>query len=100
MLGYPGNTGFVMTQGPGGAPVAAPMQAGGAMVGVQTVTPGAQGRQSQMVMVPASGAQGYQPQLAQAAPAGAMATGYQPQQTEMPPPYRQGQYTRLQNEQV
>ena len=100
MLGYPGNTGFAISHGPGGAPVAVPMQAGGGMVGVQTVTPRAQGAQPQMVMGVASGAQGYQPYLAQAVPAGATARGYQPQQSEMPPPYRQGQYTKLQNEQV
>ncbi|XP_078382695.1 uncharacterized protein LOC144665333 [Oculina patagonica] len=101
---YTANTGYVMTQGPGGVPVAVPMQAGGGMVAVQTVTPGAQGGQPQMVMVPVSGAGSYQPQLAQAAPAGAMttayqpqfaqvapagamATGYQPQHVEMPPSY-------------
>ncbi|KAL9961758.1 hypothetical protein ACROYT_G030772 [Oculina patagonica] len=53
---YTANTGYVMTQGPGGVPVAIPMQAGGGMVAVQTVTPGAQGCQPQMVMVPVSGA--------------------------------------------
>ena len=97
---YTANAGYVMTQGPGGAPVAIPMQAGGGMVAVQTVTPGAQGGQPQMVMVPVSGAQGYQPQFVQAAPAGAMGTGYQPQQVETPPSYGQGQYMAQQNEQV
>ncbi len=114
---YTANTGYVMTQGPGGVPVAVLMQAGGGMVAVQTVTPGAQGGQPQMVMVPVSGAGSYQPQLAQAAPpgamttgyqpqlaqvtpAGAMATGYQPQQVEMPPSYGQGQYMTQQNAQV
>ncbi|KAJ7376823.1 hypothetical protein OS493_032289 [Desmophyllum pertusum] len=97
---YPTNTGYVMTQGPGGVPVAVPMQsmqpmqqmqqmqpmqAGGGMIAVQTVAPGAQEGQPQMVMVPVSGA---------------MATGYQPQQVEMPPSYGHGQYTTLQNEQV
>ena len=97
---YTANAGYVMTQGPGGAPVAIPMQAGGGMVPVRTVRPGAQGAQSQMVMVPVSGAEGYHPQLVQAAPAGAMATGYQPQHVEMPPSYAQGQYVAQQNEQV
>ena len=97
---YTTNTGYIMTQGPGGAPVAIPMQGGGGMVAVQTVTPGAQGAQSQMVMVPVSGAEGYQPQLVQVAPAGAMATGYQPEHVEMPPAYAQGQYVAQQNEQV
>ena len=114
---YTANTGYVMAQGHGSAPVAIPMQASGGMVAVQTVTPGAQGGQPQMVMVPVSGAGGYPPQLAQAAPAGAMptgyqphqvqvgpagavATGYQPQQAQMPPSYAQGQYMTQQNEQV
>ncbi|KAL9961024.1 hypothetical protein ACROYT_G029904 [Oculina patagonica] len=101
---YTANVGYVMTQGPGGVPVAVPMQA----VGVQTVTPseqgsqpqmvmvpvtpGAQGGQPQMVFVPVSGAEVYQPQLIQVPGAGAVATGYQLQQVEMPPPYEQGQY--------
>ncbi|KAL9961032.1 hypothetical protein ACROYT_G029912 [Oculina patagonica] len=97
---YTANTGYVMTQGHGGAPVAIPMQVGGGMVAVQTVTPGAHGGQPQMVMVPVSGAGSYQPQLAQVAPAGAMATGHQPQQAEMPPPYGQGQYMTQQNAQM
>ena len=94
---YTANTGYVMTQG---GPVAIPMQAGAGMVAVQTVTPGAQGGQPQMVMVPVSGAEGYPPHLVQSAPAGAMATGYQPQQVQSPPPYAQGQYMTKQNEQV
>lgn len=101
---YTANAGYVMTQVPGGIPLAVPMQA----VGVQTVTPreqggqpqmimvpvtpGAQGGQPQMVMVPVSGAEVYQPQLIQVPPAGVMATGYQLRQVEMPPPYEQGQY--------
>ena len=95
---YTPNTGYVMTQGPGG-PVVVPMQAGGGMVAVHTVPPGAQGPQPQMVILPA-GAEGYQPQLAQVSPAGAMAAGYQPQGAEMPPSYTQGQYMTQQNEQV
>ncbi|KAJ7376824.1 hypothetical protein OS493_032290 [Desmophyllum pertusum] len=115
---YTSNTGYVMTQGPGGVPVAVPMQsmqpmqqmqsmqpipAGGGMIAVQTVAPGAQDGQPQMVMVPVSGAMGVnQPQVIQLATSqsGAMATGYQPQQAEMPPSYGHGQYTTLQNEQV
>ena len=73
------HTSYVM--GPGGVPVAVPMQAGGGMIAVQAVTPGAQG-QPQNVMVPVSGAMG---------------TGYQPQ-VEMPPSYGHGQYMKLENE--
>ncbi|XP_078382709.1 uncharacterized protein LOC144665345 [Oculina patagonica] len=113
---YAANTGHVMTEGPGGVPVAIPMQTGGDMVAVQTVTPGPQGGQPQIFMVPVSGAGSYQPQLAQAAPpgaittayqpqltqvapAGAMVTGYQPQHAEMPPSYGQGQYMTPNNAQ-
>ncbi len=97
---YTANTGYVMTQGHGGVPVAIPMQAGGGIVAVQSVTPGAQGGQRQMVMVPVSGAGSYQPHLAQAAPAGAMAIGYQPQQAEMSQSDGQGQCMMQQNTQV
>ena len=88
------NTGYMITQGPGGAPVAISMQAG--------VAPGTQGGQPNMGMIPVSGAGGYQPQLAQAVPPGAMTTGYYPppQQAPMPPSYAQGQYMTQQNEQV
>ena len=82
------NTGYMIAQGPGGVPVAIPIQAGGGMVAVQTVTSGAQGGQPQMVMVPVSGAGGYQPQMAQDVPPGGMTTGYYPQQ---PPSYAQVQ---------
>ena len=82
---YTANTGYVMTHGAGGVPVAIPMQAGGGMVALQTVTPGAQAGQPQMVMVPVSGAGGYPPQLAQAAPPGTMITGYQPHQVQVAP---------------
>ncbi|KAL9961033.1 hypothetical protein ACROYT_G029913 [Oculina patagonica] len=94
---YTVNPGYAMSQAPGCDPVAIPMQAGGGMVTIQTVTSGAQGGQPQMVMVPVSSAVGYQPQLVQAAPAGAIATGYQP---EMPPSYEQGHYMTQQNAQV
>lgn len=96
---YHPNSGYVMTQGPGGVPMAVPMQAGGGMVAVQTVTPGAQEGQPRMVMVPVSSAMGNQHQyVPQVAPYGA--TGYQPQQVEMPPAHGQGQYVTLENEQV
>ncbi|XP_078382817.1 uncharacterized protein LOC144665439 [Oculina patagonica] len=95
---YTANTGYVLTQGPGSAPVAIPMQTAGGMVAVQTVTPGAQGGQPQIVMVPVSASGVYQSQLAPYAPAGA--TGYQPQQAEMPPPYGQEQYMTQRNAQV
>ena len=97
---YSANTGYVMAQGPGSVPVAIPMQAGGGMVAGQTSTPGAQGGQPQMVMVPVSGEEGYQPHLVQAAPTGVITAGYQPQQVEMPPPYAQRQYMTQQNDQV
>ena len=76
------------------------MQAGGGMVAVQTVTPGAQGPQPQMVMVPVSGAMGYQPQLVEAVPSEATTTVYQPQEIESPKPSRHGGYMRLTNEPV
>ena len=76
MYRYPANSGHVMTQYPGGVPVAVPMQAVSGMVPVQAVTPGPQGGQPQMVVVPVSGMVGNQPQFATS---GAMTTGYQPQ---------------------
>jgi len=96
---YTANTGYVMTQGPGGVPMAMPMQAGSGMVAVQATTTGIQGGQPQMVMVPVSGAMGNQHQYTpQAAHQGA--SGYQPQQVQMPPAYEQGQHVTLENEQV
>ena len=83
---------YVMTQGPGGVPVAVPMQSGDGKMQLQSVTPRAQEGQPQMVLVPVSGADGNHPQLFQAVPYGIMALSYQPQQTDMPPPYEQGQY--------
>ncbi len=88
---YTANTGYVMTQGPGSAPVAVPMQVTCGMVAVQTVTPGAQEGQLRMVMVPVSTAGDYQTQLAQVAPSEALATAYQPPLFDMPPPYGQEQ---------
>ncbi len=82
---YTANPGYVTTQEPGGIPVAIPMPSASGMVAVQTATPGTQGGQPQMVMVPVSGAGSYLPQLAQIAPSGAMATGYQPQLIQVAP---------------
>ncbi|KAL9960997.1 hypothetical protein ACROYT_G029871 [Oculina patagonica] len=93
------NPGYTMAHFPVGGPAAIPMQAGGGMVAVQTVTPGAQAGQPQMVVIPVSGGVGTQPQLVQVATSGAMATGYQPQQVEMPQSIGHGEYTRLTNEQ-
>ena len=42
---------YVMTQGPGGVPVAIPMQSGDGRVQLQYVTPGIQEGQPQMVVV-------------------------------------------------
>ena len=96
---YTANTGFVMTQGPSGVPMAMPMQAHGGMIAVQATTTGTQEGQPQMVPVPVSGAMGnlhvYAPQ---AAPHGAIS--YQPQQVHMPPAHGQGQYVTMENEQV
>ncbi|KAL9961009.1 hypothetical protein ACROYT_G029885 [Oculina patagonica] len=69
---YTAKAGYVIPQEPGGVPVAIPMQTGGGMVAVQTVTPGTLGGQTQIVVVPVSGAVGDQSSVA-------MATGYQQQ---------------------
>jgi len=111
---YAPNSGYFTAQYPGGVPVAVPMQAGGGMVPVQTVTPGPQGSQPQMVVVPVSGMVGNQPQFAQIATSGAMTTGYQPQfaqvatsgamatayQPQAPPAYGQGSYAKVENDEV
>ena len=113
---YPPNSGYSMAQYPGGAPLAVPMQGGSGMVPVQTVTPGSQGGQPQMVVAPVSGMIGNQPQFAQIATSGAMeTTGFQPQfaqvatpgamattyQPQAPPPaYGRGGYMKLENEDV
>ena len=81
-----------MTQYPGGVPVTVPMQAGSGMVPIQTVTPGPQGAQPQMVVVPVSGTVGNQPQFAQSATSGAMATAYQ---SQVPPKYEERGYTKM-----
>ena len=95
------SSGFVMTQGLGGVPLAVPMQSNHGMVALQTVTPGAQEGQPQMVLVPVSGKDGNQPQLFQVVPYGTMASGHQPHYIDMPPPsYEEGQHTAQQNQQV
>ena len=109
---YTANTGYAVAQVPGG-PVAVPMQTAGGVIAVQAVP---QGGQPQMVMIPASGVVGGQPQFVQVpasgatvgtqphfvqvASPGAAASGYQPQQVDVPPSYGQGQYMPLQDEQV
>ena len=104
---YPPNSGYAMTQYPGGVP-------GSGMVPVQTVTPGSQGGQPQMVLVPVSGTVGNQQQFAQIATSGAMTTGFQPQfaqvatpgamatayQAQVPPRYEEGGYTKMGNDEV
>lgn len=70
---YTGDAGYVITQGPSGAPVAIPIQAGSGVVDVQNVIPRAQGGQPQMIMLAVSGAEGYQ--------------------GDMPPPYEEVEKT-------
>ena len=94
---YAPNSGYAMTQYPGGGPVAVPIQAGSSMVPVQGVTPGPQGGQPQMVMVPVSGMVGNQPQFVQIATSGAMTTAYQ---SQVPPTYEEGGYTKMENSEV
>ena len=57
---YPPNSGYAMTQYPGGVPVTVPMQAGGGMVPIQTVTPGPQVGQPHLAIIPVSGTAGNQ----------------------------------------
>lgn len=95
---YTTSSRHIMTQGPGGVPVAVPMQSGDCMVALQNVTPGVQKGQLQIVLVPVSGADGNQLQLVQVVPYEAMASGHQPQHIDLPPPsYEEGQYTTQQN---
>lgn len=96
---YTTNTpGYVVIQGPDGNPVAVPMQGVDGVVSARESN--TQESQSPMVLVPASGVMGGLPLIGQAAPSYAEpATGYPPQQAEMPPPYEHGQYTPL-NEEV
>ena len=75
--------GYIMSQGPDGAPVAIPVQSGGGMFAIQA--PSAQGNQSPVVLVPVSGAAGGQHVMVQSPPMSA--TGSLPQGAEKPPPY-------------
>ena len=68
---YPVNSGYAMTQGPGGFPVASQMELSG-------------------------GPQEGQPQALH----GAMTSGYQSQRIDMPPSYQEGQYVTQQSQQV
>jgi len=93
---YTASSGFVMTQGLGGVPVAVPMQSNCGMVALQTVTPRVQEGQPQIVLVPVSAAEGNQPQLVQVVPYGTMATHH----TDMSPPsYEEAQHATQQNRQ-
>ena len=81
---------YLIIQGPDGSPVAVPVQAVDGMVTVQV--PRSQGSQPPMVLMPSSGAVGGEPHAVEA-------TGYPPQEGEMPSLYGYGQYTP-QNEEV
>lgn len=91
--------GYIMGQGPGGVPIAFPVQQAGGVVAVPVSSSGAVGVHPQMVQVPtggvmhvagqppmyqvpASGAMGMQPQMVQVPPSGAL--GGQPQMVQMP----------------
>ena len=90
---YTTSSGFVITQGLSGVPVAVLMQST-----PQTVTPGAQEGQPQMVLVPVSAADGNQPQLVPVVPYASMASGYQTHLIDMPPPsYEEAQRAIQQN---
>lgn len=82
-----------MTQVPGGALVAIPMQGCGGTAEAQTVQPGTQESPAQMVLVPVSETAGYQPSAA-------IATDYQLEQGGMLSSYGQGQSMTLEKEQV
>ncbi|KAL9961003.1 hypothetical protein ACROYT_G029878 [Oculina patagonica] len=69
---YTANPGYAMTPFPVGVPAAVPLQAGGGMVAMQTVTPGAQAGQPQMVVIPVSGGVGTQSHLVEVAAPGNM----------------------------
>lgn len=84
---YTANAGDVVTQGPGGVPVAIPMETTGIMVAAQTATTSPREGQPRLDMVPVSGA-------------GAKATGNQSQQVEMPSSYGKGQCMTQQHAQV
>ncbi len=97
---YTANPSYSITHFPVGGPAADPMQAGGNMVIVQTLTSGAQAGQPQMVVIPASGVVSTRPQLAQVVTSGAMATGFQLQQIEMSQISENGEYMTLTNEHI
>ncbi|XP_078382788.1 uncharacterized protein LOC144665405 isoform X2 [Oculina patagonica] len=93
---YTANPGYAMTPFPVGVPVAVPMQAGGGMVAMQTILPGAQAGQPQLVVIPVSEGVGTQSHLAEVAASGnVFATVYQPQQVEIP---QSSRHMRLTNE--
>ena len=117
---YTDHARYVMTQDPSGQPVTVPVQGGGGRVAVQAS--GAQGGQPPMVLAPVSGATGGQPMIVPATVSSVMATGhppqqvlpqfvqvntseamtatgFQPQQTVMPPSHGHGTYMPL-DEQV
>lgn len=97
---YSASSGYVMTQVPCDVPVAIPMQSEDGRVALQTVTPGVQESEPQIVLVPVSVADEIQPQLVQIAPYGITASGYQPQHIDIPPSYEEGQYATQQRQQV
>ena len=77
-------TGYVMTQGVDGVPVAIPVQAGGGMVAMQASH--AQAAQPPMVLVPVSGGIEGQSAMVQVAPT-IPGTVSVPQEAVKPPPY-------------
>ena len=95
---YTTSSGFVITQGLNGVPVAVLMQSNRGMVAPHTVTPGAQEGQPQMVLIPVSAVDGNQPQLVPVVPYATMASGYQTHLIDMPPPsYEEAQRAIQQN---
>lgn len=81
---YTANPSYAMTPFPVSGPVTSQVQASGGMVTVQTVPPGAQVPQYQMVMVPVSGAVGTHSQFSQVSTSGVITPAYQPQPTVVP----------------
>ncbi|KAL9961008.1 hypothetical protein ACROYT_G029884 [Oculina patagonica] len=82
---YTANSDYAMTPFPVGVPVAVPMQAGGGMVAMQTILPGAQAGQPQMVVIPVSGGVSTQSHLVEVAASGNMTDKvYQPSEVEIP----------------
>ncbi|KAL9961006.1 hypothetical protein ACROYT_G029882 [Oculina patagonica] len=94
------NPGYAMNPCPVGVPAAVPMETGGGMIAVQTVTPVPQTGQRQMVVIPVSGGVGTQSHLVDVDSSGDMTTTvYQPPQGDIPQSSRHGGYMRLKNEQ-